>query len=453
MRNFGFNIRAVFWALLGVFCTVHLHSQIISTIAGTGVASWTGDGGPATSASVSYPHGVNVDNQGNIYIADHDACVIRKIDGNGIITTVAGSVASGFSGDGGLATSAKLNYPTDVVVDNNGNLFIADCANGRIRRVDTAGIITTFAGNGVSLTGGDFGPATQAGLWPYDLALDNLGNLFIACSITDVVRKIDANGIITTVAGNYNGGYTGDGGLATAAQLNNPMGIAVDLFGNLYIADSSNNCIRKINSAGIITTIAGNGNEGFSGDNGPATIAMFYNPVDVILDNIGNIYVTDTQNSRVRKISSSNGIITTIAGNGSQGFSGDGGLATTASIYIPLGIAINNTGNLIISDCYNKRIRQVTNVVGISENLSLDQVSGIMIWPVPVTNILQVKLNAGGQISRVEIFTFDGKKIYERMNESESCTVIIGEFEPVGLYILRITDMQDQQFKSTFTVD
>jgi hypothetical protein len=241
--------------------------------------------------------------------------------------------------------------------------------------------------------------------------------------------------------------------LATAAQLNNPMGIAVDLFGNLYIADSSNNCIRKINSAGIITTIAGNGNEGFSGDNGPATIAMFYNPVDVILDNIGNIYVTDTQNSRVRKISSSNGIITTIAGNGSQGFSGDGGLATTASIYIPLGIAINNTGNLIISDCYNKRIRQVTNVVGISENLSLDQVSGIMIWPVPVTNILQVKLNAGGQISRVEIFTFDGKKIYERMNESESCTVIIGEFEPVGLYILRITDMQDQQFKSTFTVD
>ncbi len=335
-------------------------SGTITTVAGDGTQGFAGDGGLATNADLSNPYGVTVDTAGNLYIADIYNDRVRKVSTSGTITTVAGNGAYGFSGDGGSATNASLYEPAGVAVDTAGNLYIADSYNHRVRKVSTSGTITTVAGNGTQGFSGDGGSATNASLYePAGVAVDTAGNLYIADTSNNRVRKVSTSGTITTIAGTGSRWFSGDGGLATNASLDNPAGVAVDTAGNLYIADTSNHRVRKVSTSGTITTVAGNGSQEFSGDGGPATNASLYSPYGVAVDTAGNLYIADYSNLRVRKVSTS-GTITTVAGNGSQGFSGDGGPASNASVYNPYGVAVDTAGNLYIADLYNLRVRKVS---------------------------------------------------------------------------------------------
>ena len=334
-------------------------SGVITTIAGTGEAGFGGDGGPAVSALLNYPFDMAVDGAGNIYISDRTNHRIRKVDTTGVITTVAGDGTEGFSGDGGQAVSAQLWGPNDVVVDGSGNLYIADNDNHRIRKVDTSGVITTVAGTGVRGFDGDGGQAVAARLAnPSGVALDGSGNLYIADDGNDRVRKVDTTGVITTVAGDGTGGFSGDGGQAVSAQLRGPIGVALDSVGNLYIADDGNDRIRKVDTSGVITTVAGTVGYGTGGDGGPAVTAWLVYPNDVATDSAGNLYISGDYNDRVRKVDTS-GVITTFAGPGSFGTGGDGGPAVTALLRDPSGLAADGNGNVYIADRGNHRIRKV----------------------------------------------------------------------------------------------
>jgi len=345
---------------------------IITTVAGNGSPGYSGDGGLATNTSLCAPGGVAVDASGNLFIADSGNNRIRKVDTNGIITTVAGNGIGSYSGDNGVATSAELSSPSGVTVDTYDNLYIVDSGNNRIRKVDTNGIITTVAGCGTSGYSGDNGPATDAKLkGPSGVAVDASGNLFIADSGNNGIRKVGTNGIITTVAGgNYYVGYTGDGGLATDASLNGPGAVAVDASGNLFIADTDNNVIREMDTNGIIMTVAGSyiGNDdesgSYSGDGGLAIEATLYWPNGVAVDASGNLFIGDSYNNRIRKVDNSgifNAIITTFAGNSNRGYNtGDGGLATDAGLDNPEGVAVDGFGNLYIADTWDNVIRKVT---------------------------------------------------------------------------------------------
>ncbi len=332
----------------------------ISTVAGDGTLGFSGDGGPGTLAELSVPFGVAVDGAGNLFIADFGNSRLRKVTPANAITTVAGNGTIGFSGDGGPATSAQLFSPEGVAVDGAGNLFIADLLDNRIRKVTPAGTITTVAGNGTLGFSGDGGPGTSAELAsPTGVAVDGAGNLFIADFLNNRIRKVTPAGIITTVAGNGTIGFSGDGGPGTSAQLFLPEGVAVDGAGNLFIADSGNNSIRKVTPAGTITTVAGNGTLGFSGDGGPATLAELDSPVGVAVDGAGNLFIADSENNLIRKITPA-GTITTVAGNGTRGFSGDGGPGTSAELASPSGVAVDRAGNLFIAEWRNNRVRKLT---------------------------------------------------------------------------------------------
>ena len=352
--------------LSGVFLTSPIWAQTITTVVGNGSATYSGDGGLAAQATINNAVYVATDLFGNLYIADQNNNRVRKVDSKGIITTVAGNGAGTYSGDGGPATQASLNSPTGVCTDAAGNLYIADVGNFRIRKVDTSGIITTVAGNGVEAYSGDGGPATQASMYiPIRCVVDAAGNLYVTDQSGQRIRMINTAGIISTFAGtganagpHSLGSYSGDGGQATAANLNNPTAITVDPAGNIIFSDQYNQRIRKVDKNGIITTIAGNGNAAYGGDNGPATAASLNYPCGVVADQNGDVYVVDDVNNRVRKIS--NGTITTVAGNGSATYSGDGGPATAAALNVPTGIAVDAQGNIYIADVTNQRIRKVS---------------------------------------------------------------------------------------------
>jgi sugar lactone lactonase YvrE len=372
MKKFGshFVLLLVLLALFSTPALIYSASSIgpkamINTIAGT-TQGFSGDNGPAILAQLNNPAGVALDKNGNIYIADAYNHRIRKvIAATGIITTVAGMGSTGFSGDDGPATAAQLNGPIGVSVDQQGHLYIVDQGNNRIRKViSPTGVITTIVGTGVIGFFGDGGPATEAQLSaPYRVTLDEAGNLYIADGANDSIRKvISPTGIITTIAGIGLSGFSGDGGLATNAQLNVPVSVVVDKLGNLYIADNSNHRIRKVIAAtGVITTVAGMGSIGFSGDNGLATAAQLQFPSSVAVDKAGNLYIADEGNHRVRRVDAATGLINTIVGTGSNGFSGDGGLALAAELSSPTGIAFDSSGNLYIADLGNHRIRKVEN--------------------------------------------------------------------------------------------
>jgi trimeric autotransporter adhesin len=348
------SIHLLYLCLFFILLPVAAQSQIITTVvAGTSI----NDNGPATQAALGGLTKITLDRTGNLYIADLGEYRIRKVDRNGIITTIAGNGTFGMSGDGGLATQAQIGFPTGMAFDTSGNFYFADRQYGRVRKIDTNGIISTIAGYGQFGNTGDGGPAIRASVdWPQDILVTQDGTLYILAN--QQVRKVDTRGVITTIAGSGYG-YSGDNGPALYAQFSSPGGLAIDKQGNLYIADTYNRRIRKIDTNGIITTYAGNGTLGSDGDGGSATQARLYNPTDIAFDSTGALYITQSfVQSKIRKVSP-NGIITTIAGVGNEDFSGDGGPATLATLSSPSDVAIDSTGNLYVADSGNKRARRI----------------------------------------------------------------------------------------------
>ncbi len=336
-----------------------VEDQYAFTIAGTGEWGYGGDSGPATEANLAHPGPLAADESDNLYMADLSNHRIRRIDAEGVITTIAGTGESGFSGDGGPATEAQVASPNGLAADGSGNLYVADSGNHRIRRIDPEGVITTIAGTGERGFGGDAGPATAAQFnSPRQLTLDGSGNLYVADYTNRRIRRIDSEGIITTIAGTGERGFSGDGGPATEAQFSSADGLAVDGSGNLYAADGGNNRIRRIDSEGVITTIAGTGGRGYGGDSGPATEAQFSFPRGLAVDGSGNLYVADGSNNRIRRIDSE-GVITTIAGTGGRGYSGDGGPATEAQFSSPAFLALDRSGNLYVANVSHQRVRVI----------------------------------------------------------------------------------------------
>ncbi len=347
--------------LILLLLPVFTKAQIITTIAGNGTGGFSSDGVPATVTELSSPYGVGTDSMGNLFIGDAGNNRIRKIDTAGIITTVAGTGVAGYNGDLILATTAQLNFPYGMAVSKAGIIVIADMSNHRIRSIkfESGGLITTIAGTGVAGFSGDSGLAINAQLNnPQGIFWDVHNNVYFGDHYNHRIRKIDGSGIITTIAGNGTPGFGGDGGPATAAELYYPSGVTMDSLGNIYIADMYNQRIRKIDIAGIITTVAGTGTAGYSGDGGLATLADIRYPKDVYIDRNGNIIITDPDNERLRMINSA-GIITTIAGNGVQSYCCDGGLATLAELNEPQGVFVDKDNNIYTGDCLNNRIRKI----------------------------------------------------------------------------------------------
>jgi trimeric autotransporter adhesin len=336
---------------------------IITTVAGDGTFGYKGDGGPATSAGLYAPRGITVDASGNIYIADTGNYRVRMVTkSTGITTTVAGDGTSGSKGDGGPATSASLLTPYGVAVDASGNIYISDTNNYRIRMVTkSTGIITTVAGDGTRGYKGDGEQATSASLYyPWGIAVDASGNIYIADAGNYRIRLVTkSTGIITTVAGDGTFGSKGDGGQATSASMYYPWGVTVDASGNIYIVDTINYRVRLVTkSTGIITTVAGDGTSGYSGDGGPATSASLLYSYGIAVDASGNIFIADTYSHRVRMVTKSTGIITTVAGDGMVEYKGDGGQATSASLNFPYGVAVDASGSVYVADTDNHRVRQ-----------------------------------------------------------------------------------------------
>jgi sugar lactone lactonase YvrE len=294
-----------------------------------------------------------------MYIADAVNIVVRKISTAGVITRVAGTGVAGYNGDGILATTAQVNQPFDVIVGADGSVYFGECGGHRIRKVSPAGIISTIAGNGVAGFSGDGGLATAARVsGPGGLCFDHDGNLYIADGGNHRIRKISAAGIITTIAGNGLPGYSGDGVAATATKLYYAGYLCMDPAGNLYVSDNGNHRIRKIDPSGIITTVAGNGVGTYAGDGGPATAASIYFPAGINMDASGNLYIADYSNHRVRKVAPS-GTITTFAGTGVAGFSGDGGPATAAKFDFAVDVELDACGTVYIGDMDNHRVRKI----------------------------------------------------------------------------------------------
>jgi sugar lactone lactonase YvrE len=337
----------------------------ISTIAGTGTGGFNGDGITATTAQLDSPSGVFVDAFGNVYIADRDNHRIRKISAlTGLISTIAGTGTGGFNGDGVAATAARINSPFGVTTDSSGNVYIADTNNSRIRKVSAGtGLISTIAGTGVPGYNVDGIAATTAKLsFPYGVSVDSTGNVYIADTYNSRIRKVSAGtGLISTIAGTGTQGYNGDGIAATTANLNYPSGVTVDSSGNVYIADTNNSRIRKVSAGtGLISTIAGTGTARYNGDGINATTAQINYPEGIFADSYGNVYIADSNNRRIRKVSAVTGAISTIAGTGMFGYNDDGIAATTANLSVPYDVSVDLSGNLYISDDYDQRIRKVT---------------------------------------------------------------------------------------------
>ena len=334
---------------------------VIRTVAGSNTRGFSGDGGSATSAAFDQPRAAAVGPDGAVYVSDTFNHRIRRVDPGGAVTTLVGTGHAAYAGDGGPAQAAALHWPHGVAVDPAGAaLYIADSANHRIRRVDLAsGVITTVAGGPTPGFGGDGGPAVAARLQdPKAVWVAPSGDVYIADSGNERIRRVNPAGTISTVAGTGVAGYSGDGGPALAAQFDGPRGVAGDSAGNLYVADDNNNRVRRIDSSGVVSTVAGTGPAGFSGDAGPAGSAQLNHPRGVAVDGRGNVFIADTMNARIRMVDTA-GVISTVAGCGRHGFGGDGGPATGARMFEPRGVAVNAAGHLFVADTYNDRIRQV----------------------------------------------------------------------------------------------
>jgi sugar lactone lactonase YvrE len=334
---------------------------ILTRFAGTGAAGYSGDGGPATQATLKTPAGLLTDDKGNVYIADRENHVVRMVNPKGIITTIAGNGTAGFSGDGGQAKKASFNLPSGLALDSKGNLYISDRSNNRIRMVTPKGIVHTYAGNGEEGYGGDSGPALKARIdRPFGLAIDKKDNLYIADRRNNRIRKVNPSGIITTVAGDGGFFFMGDNGPSYRASIAGPTGVAVDDKGNLYIADRNNNRIRMVNKQGMIRTIAGTGQQDYNGETELARDTNLHLPFGLTLDKKGRLLIIDRSHYRIRRVDPAKGNIKTLAGNGRKKFAGDGGPATGATLNFPHGIVVDKKGNIIFSDKGHFRIRKIS---------------------------------------------------------------------------------------------
>ena len=438
------NMRLLFhfqWVLVILISVSRLNAQgTITTYAGSGTQSgFSGDGGAATSALFSSITSVASDALGNIYVTDQNNNRVRKISNTGIVSTIAGNGTAGFSGDGGLATAAKLNRPIGVAVDAAGNVFIDDVLNWRIRKVDAStGIISTYAGDGTGNFSGDGGPAVNAGISSCAVALDADGNLYLAERDMSRIRKIDASGTITTIAGTGVDGFFGDNGLATNAQLSGPSFIYVSNSGNIYIADQGNRRIRKIDSSGIISTVAGNGVPGYSGDGGPATAASLFCSAGMQEDAQGNLYFADACNNCIRKIDGS-GIITTVAGNTTGGFSGDGGPALQASLFGPSGLTFDSDGNYYIADMNNNRVRKVVNSSSASVN-TIDPTDNFVVFPNPTSSNFRIDFSKSSSWIGCELIIFNnlGQSVFSKTISTQSTWVDISDLSLKGIYYIQL---------------
>ncbi|RPD96507.1 T9SS C-terminal target domain-containing protein [Aureibaculum marinum] len=402
-------------------------SQTITTVAGTGSSGFSGDGGLATTAKLNLPFNLTFDESDNIYIADTYNNSIRRIDNeSGIITTVVGTADK--------KKVSELKTPTGLTFDNNNNLYVADLANLRIRKVDLN------TGSSITLVGKksetEFPNIDDSLGGPFNVVFDKEGNLYVSVNGDSNVKKVDFyTGKVTVVAGTGEVGFSGDGGQATQAQLANPTGLALDGKGNLFISDSGNERIRKVNlSTGIITTIAGTGETGFFGEDIDATKAQLANPLGLAIDKSGDLYVVDRGNNMIRKISMSTGKISTIAGNGEAGYDGDGDLARNAKLANPTGLAFNNAGDLYVVDRGNNRIRKITGLTSTDDD-EISTEASIKIYPNPSTDKITIDVNNNVELKNVTMFNSNGGQVNVKMNNK---TLNVSKL-PRGIYVLRIT--------------
>jgi Secretion system C-terminal sorting domain len=427
--------RFLFSILMSIAIHFDVKSQTITTIIGSGVMGYTGDGGSCMTAELNHPDVLRFDRFGYIYIADELNNVVRKVDHSNTISTIAGSGTGGFYGDGGPATNAKIAHASDVILDSFGTIYIGSF--GAIRKVNMAGTISTIAGTGVQGNSGAEGPATAIQISdPLGLVFDTEGNLYYSDNGTFRIRKISTSGNLTTVAGTGIEGYSGDGGAATIAQIGDVGYMALDSSGNLIFPDYGH-AVRKINlHSGIITTIMGDGTPGYSGDGGPATAALFRVPYAIQFDQNWNMYVTDGAAFVVRKIDAVTGIITTIAGSGVGGGGGDGGPATDAQFgdYVNCS-AIDRYGNLYIADPESNRIRMVTyHSVGVDNIQS--PASSLNLYPNPARN--QITINVAAVMEgTITITNIIGQIMHTQEYHSGSATIDVADL-PKGLYIVKV---------------
>jgi len=327
--------------------TSTVNAGVVTTLAGSSIAGSVNATGIA--ASFKYPRDVAVDSTGNIYVADAGNNMIRKITAAGVVTTLAGSTTSG-SADG-TGTAASFYYPGGITVDSSGNVYVSDAINHMIRKITAAGVVTTLAGS--TSSGSTNGSSTAASFfYPYGLAVDSLGNLYVADSLNHMIRKITSAGVVTTFAGSTTSGSSNSTG--TYAKFNNPKGICIDSIDNVYVADTGNHMIRKITAGGVVTTLAGATASGSA--DGTGTAASFYEPTGITVDSSGNVYVADTSNNIIRKITAA-GVVTTFVGSGAAGNAN--GTGTAATFHDPKAIAVNSSGTLYVADSTNNLIRKI----------------------------------------------------------------------------------------------
>jgi sugar lactone lactonase YvrE len=411
--------------LLTILVFGYTNAQVtVTTFAGStqGFADGTG-----AAAQFYLPNGVATDTAGNVYVADTHNNKIRKITPEGVVSTIAGSGVNGYAN--GTGTAAQFNLPSGVAADGIGNVYVADQQNHRIRKISPAGVVTTFAG---SSQGYADGIATVARFsTPVGVATDAAGNVYVADYYNNKIRKITSAGVVSTLAGSTQGYADGTG---TAAQFYNPSGVALDAAGNVYVADYNNNRIRKITPAGIVSTFAGSGIAVGSLD-GIGTAAMFYYPNGVATDGVGNVYVADFNNNEIRKITPE-AVVSTLAGNGNSGATD--GIGALAQFKYPTGVATDAAGNVYISDTSNHRIRKIAQTLGVTQN---DIPSKITIYPNPVAKLLTVQLENDCVLDKISIADLSGKII---LTQSQNSNTINVENLAQGIYILEAYSGEDK---------